>query len=49
MPVINQNIPDTLLADFNKIARKKFGDKKGAKREALIEALENWVKKENSK
>jgi len=45
MATLNQNVPDDLLNDFNHLARKKFGDKKGSKRSALIEAIEDWVKK----
>lgn len=48
MGVLNQNIPDELLNKFNEAAREKFGDKKGCKRSALIEAIENWIKKESN-
>jgi len=45
MSIVNQNIPDDLLNEFNKKARNKFGDKKGSKRTALIEAIQEWTKK----
>ncbi len=45
MGVLNQNVPDALLADFNEAARRKFGDRKGCKRQALIEAMEDWLKR----
>ena len=45
MGALNQNIPDDILNSFNDAARNKFGDKKGSKRTALIEALKDWVKK----
>lgn len=44
MGVLNQNVPDELLSRFNEAARGKFGDKKGCKRTALIEAIETWLK-----
>jgi hypothetical protein len=46
MGALNQNIPDELSNKFYDAARRKFGDKKGCKRLALIEAMEDWVKKE---
>ena len=46
MGILNQNIPDDLLEDFYKAAREKFGDKKGCKRKALLEAIGDWLKKE---
>jgi len=45
MGALNQNIPDELLNDFYEKARKKFGDKKGCKQKALIEAMQNWANK----
>ena len=45
MGVINQNIEDKLLNEFYEKARQKFGDKKGCKQKALIEAIQNWNKK----
>ena len=36
-------------ACFFTVARQKFGDKKGCKRTALIEAIQEWVKKEKQK
>lgn len=47
MSVLNQNLPDDLLKEFYEKARNKFGDKKGSKRTALIEAIQEWTKKEN--
>lgn len=44
MGAVNQNIPDETLNKFYNLARKKFGDKKGCKREALIEAIDDWIK-----
>lgn len=44
MAILHQNIPDPLLSEFNDKARKKFGDKKGSKHSAVIEALQDWVK-----
>lgn len=49
MGVINQNIPDELLIEFYEKARQKFGDKKGIKQKALIEAIQDWTKKEKTK
>ncbi len=49
MSVLNQNIPDEILNEFNNLARKKFGDKKGCKRSALIEAINDWLKKEKQR
>ena len=49
MGVINQNIEDELLKKFYDKARSKFGDKKGCKQKALIQAIENWTKKERKK
>jgi hypothetical protein len=46
MGVINQNIEDKLLQEFYEKARSKFGDKKGCKQKALIQAIQNWIKKE---
>ncbi|VVB66062.1 Uncharacterised protein [Candidatus Gugararchaeum adminiculabundum] len=46
MAVLNQNLPDDLTSKFNEAAREKFGDKKGCKRSALIEAIGDWLKKE---
>ncbi len=43
MSALNQNLPDELLNKFNQSARKKFGDKKGSKRTALIEAMREWT------
>ena len=37
-----------LLDDFYKSAREKFGDKKGCKRNALLEAMQDWLKKESN-
>lgn len=48
MGILHQNIPDDLLNDFNNAAREKFGDKKGTKRSALLEAISDWVKKANN-
>lgn len=45
MATINQRLPDELLVRVHKVAREKFGDKKGCKRLAYIEAMETWVKK----
>lgn len=47
MAILNQNIPDNLLDDFYNAAREKFGDKKGCKRSALLEAMQDWLKKES--
>ena len=44
MGVINQNIEDKLLKEFYDKARTKFGDKKGCKQKALIQAITNWTK-----
>ena len=44
MGLVHQDIPEELLSNFNDKARKKFGDKKGCKRAALIEAIQAWVK-----
>jgi hypothetical protein len=44
MGVINQNVPGELLTKFNNKARSKFGDKKGCKQKALIQAIEQWNK-----
>jgi len=46
MGVINQNVSDEILNKFYEKARKKFGDKKGCKQKALIEAIESWTKKQ---
>lgn len=46
MAVLNQNVPDDVMKKFNESARAKFGDKKGSKHLALIEAIEDWLKKE---
>ena len=46
MTILNQNLPDELLNQFYGKARNKFGDKKGSKRTALLEAIQDWVKKE---
>jgi len=46
MGAVNQNLPDDLLAKFYEKARAKFGDKKGSKRTALIEAMQEWTKKQ---
>jgi hypothetical protein len=46
MGAVNQDIPDEILNDFYNAARKKFGDKKGCKRSAMIEAIQDWTKKE---
>lgn len=48
MSVLNQNLPDGLVSEFYEIARKKFGDKKGCKRSALIEAIGEWVRREKN-
>ena len=45
MAVLHQNVPDKLLDDFSKAAREKFGDKKGSKHSALLEAMDDWLKK----
>lgn len=47
MSIVNQNLPDEILKEFYNKAREKFGDKKGSKRTALIEAIQEWTKKEN--
>ena len=47
MYVLNQNLPDELLSKFYEKARNKFGNKKGNKRTALIEAMQEWTKKQN--
>ena len=44
MGVINQNVPDKLLSEFYDKARSKFGDKKGCKQKALIQAIQQWNK-----
>jgi hypothetical protein len=44
MGTINQNIEDKLLTEFYNKARNKFGDKKGCKQKALIEAIQQWNK-----
>jgi len=44
MSVINQNIEDKLLSEFYDKARNKFGDKKGCKQKALIQAIDQWNK-----
>ncbi len=49
MGVLNQNIPDETMAKFNELARNKFGDKKGSKRQALIEAMTDWIKNQKKK
>lgn len=49
MAIINQNFPDDLLERVHKIARKKFGDKKGSKRLGYMAAMEEWVKKWENK
>ena len=49
MGVVNQNLPDEILKEFYEKARAKFGDKKGSKRTALIEAIQEWTKKEKQK
>jgi len=46
MGALNQNLPDELLNEFYQKARQKFGDKKGSKRTALIEAMHQWIKKQ---
>lgn len=46
MGALNQNLPDELLTKFYEKARNKFGDKKGSKRTALIEAMQEWIKKQ---
>lgn len=43
MAVLHQNIPDDLLSEFSETAREKFGDKKGAKHSALLEAIREWL------
>jgi hypothetical protein len=48
MAVLNQNIPDDLMGRFYDVARRKFGDKKGCKRQALIEAMEGWLRQEKA-
>jgi hypothetical protein len=45
MGTINQNVEDKLLIEFYNKARNKFGDKKGCKQKALIEAIQQWNKK----
>jgi len=49
MAILNQNIPDETINDFNKLAREKFGDKKGSKHSALLEAINDWIKKQKKK
>ena len=44
MGTINQNVDDKLLYEFYNKARNKFGDKKGCKQKALIEAIQQWNK-----
>jgi hypothetical protein len=45
MSVVNQDLSEDLLKEFNEVARTKFGDKKGYKKKALIAAMEEWVAK----
>jgi hypothetical protein len=49
MGAVNQDIPDEILNEFYNAARKKFGDKKGCKRSAMIEAITEWTKKERTR
>ena len=46
MGAVNQNLPDDILSEFYHKARQKFGDKKGSKRTALIEAIQEWTKRQ---
>lgn len=47
MAILHQNVPDNVFKEFSEAARKKFGDKKGSKHSALLEAIDDWVKKAN--
>ena len=48
MAIVNQDIPDELLGKFYNAARLKFGDRKGCKRSALIEAIQGWLKEQDA-
>ena len=48
MAIVNQDIPDDLLNKFYNAARFKFGDRKGCKRAALIEAIQGWIKEQDA-
>ena len=48
MGLIHQNISDDILQEFNDEARRKFGDKKGCKRMALVEAIQNWTRSQKT-
>jgi len=41
---LNVKIPDELEEKLRSIAAKKFGFKKGSMKQAVIEALEEWVR-----
>jgi len=48
MGTINVEIPDELHHRFRKKIVDVYGGKKGDMRKAVVEALEDWVKKKNA-
>jgi metal-responsive CopG/Arc/MetJ family transcriptional regulator len=38
------NIPESLMKEFRKNARKKYGDERGYIKEAVIDAITSWNK-----
>ena len=45
MGYINIRIPDELDEKIRQIAARKYGFRKGSLKKAIIEALEEWIRK----
>ncbi len=48
MPALNTNIPDDLDRRFREQVGKKYGVFKGSVQKAVIEALDDWTKKQEA-